>query len=73
MKQDWLPSQEQKDQVLFYVKEMLEEQEDKDLSRNNGNDKDDLTQGLHEGSEPKRPGLFSFPQKCSPNSVSELC
>ena len=65
---DWLSSQEQKDQVLFYVKKMLEEQEDKELAMDNGKkNKDNLTQGLPEGPEPKRPRLFSFLPKCLPN------
>ncbi|KAK7076120.1 hypothetical protein SK128_002362, partial [Halocaridina rubra] len=46
---------------------MLEEQEDKDLARDTGYIKDDLTQGLHKGPEPKRPRLLSFLTKCRAN------
>ena len=62
LKLNWISSQEQKDQVLAYVKEMLEAEvvhKDKKRAREDGNTYD-LAQGLSEDPEPKRPKLFSF-------------
>ena len=61
-KLNWISSQEQKDQVLAYAKEMLEAEvvhKEKNLARERRNTSD-LAQGLPENPESKRPKLFSF-------------
>lgn len=61
-KLNWISSQEQKDQVLTYAKEMLEAEvvhKEKKSAREKRNTYD-LAQGLSENPESKRPKLFSF-------------